>query len=315
MKDIKLYAGLILMAVIALFASCSSDDDNGSGSQAQSGPVTSYDQVKYLQGNIVDVDTLGNIKCRVNGAILNSADTTELSVGVKDVNEAAELFKSWLSPDTKVETISPSTVDMQANLADGKGSVKETVYFKATNKDPKVVAEMTFGSNNVMKHITKMNFVLSSAWPENGAISPYTVGDYAIYNTYDNDEGIREYVCVREARQGQSGLMAYISESTFNSGIAAFEKFASAGNAKTVSNILRGDWDRFVGYFEKAGMGGRLKKGETYWYDHYVFLLLQAMLYRIDLSTGESTWNFTAPWINHRALFVQPFSLAKSKDR
>ncbi len=309
MKDIKFYAGLMLMAVVALFASCSSDDD-GNKSGTKTGPVTCYDQVSYLQGNIVDVDTLGNVKNRVNGAMLNPTDTTELSVGVKDVNEAAALFKSWLSPDTKVETISPSAVNMEADLTDGTGAVKETVYFKATN-DPDVVAEMTFKNNNVMKHVTKMKFVLSSAWPENGGITPYVVGEHAIYNTNLN-EGYREYVCVREAKEGQAGLMVYISQETTDAPLIDLWKFASAGNASTVSSIIRADWDTFAEYFADAGMSDRFKKGESYWYDHYVYMVLEMALYSIDLSTGSSDWTLKAPWIQKHALLVECFGLARS---
>ena len=167
----------LAMVGIASFTSCSSDDNNVTKEQEESQPVTSYDQVKYLQNNIVEIDSVGDIVQRVNGIAFNSADTTELTVGVENVSEAEETFKSWLSPDTKVEEVAPSTQNLKAELKDTTNTTKETVYFTVTEKNGPTIAEMTFASNKVMKHFSKVKFIKSSAWPENiDNYSPYEVG-------------------------------------------------------------------------------------------------------------------------------------------
>ena len=104
MKDLKFYVLMMSMFVcMASVSSCSDDDDDKKSGSAESGDVTSFNQVRFFEDNIVELDSLGNLVQRVNGAILNSGDTTVLSVGVADFAAADSTFRSWLSPDTQVD--------------------------------------------------------------------------------------------------------------------------------------------------------------------------------------------------------------------
>lgn len=308
MKSVKFYAVMMFITIVGMVSFTSCDDDNNE--EQISGTVTAFDQVRYLQDNIIELDTLGNVKQRVNGAPLNSADTTELYVGVKNINEAAELFKSWLSPDTKVETISPSSVNMQANLTDGYGKAKETVYFKAIDSDGKNIAEMTFASNNTFKHFKKVIFMNSSAWPLKAGISPFNVGEYAEFET--NWEGVQKFVCVRAAKEGQAGLMVYLTTKQSHGGVLSVECFASAATALAAANIIKTDWDTFSKYFSNAGMGGKFNQGEFYWYDHYVFFLIETAIYAVRLSDGLSDWFLNRPWVERRGIIIVTFGLVNS---
>lgn len=305
MKMIRTNIMFLQMAVVAcaMFASCSSDDNNAEGTK-ESGSVTSFDQVKYLQNNIVEIDSVGTFVQRVNGDKLNSADSTELSVGVKDIAEAAEMFKGWLSPDTEVKET--SSTDYEASLKDGSGNVKETVHFKSVTGDGPTIAEMTFDSNKVMKHFNKVKFIKSEAWPENGGYSKHSVGDLVQFNTFD--KGVQKWVCIREAKQGQSGMLMYISSfHGYWSPLNIYE-FASVGNAKEASKILRKDWNSWVGYFQEAGR--HLVSGDFYWIDDWSWGL---GIYAIRLSDGKVDWFHTVfkdP--DHHFIQVKTFGLSQN---
>ena len=162
MKTIKFYATTTAIALCAAtIISCSPDEGITPDTPQERGDVTTYNQVRYLQDNIVEVDSLGNFEQRVNGAPLNPVDTTELYIGVANLSDAAEMFQGWLSPDTEVNLSAPSTVDMEAGLKDENGQQQETVYFKVVDEAP-TLAEVTFAKGTVMKHVSKIIFIKDS---------------------------------------------------------------------------------------------------------------------------------------------------------
>ncbi len=300
MKKFKFYALLMPLTLgLASLASCSSDDNN---EVRESGDVTSFDQVKFLQNNIIEIDSLGNIVQRVSGVRMNPADTTELTVGTDDINAAKEMFESWLSPDTKTELISPSTVDMKADLKDGDGNVKETVYFKTVSDNGDNIAEMYFEKGGVLKHFSKVKFVVPNSLNLNSR-SPYAVGDREQHDTYD--EGMKNWVCVREAKNGVAGLLVYISERSKAWGTAYIGNFASPSLAKAVSEAMRSNnsWDTFVEFFKDAGQD-RLRSGDYYWIDDWKYYVFGGGVFAIRLSDGDIDW-FEIVWKNPSMHFIQ----------
>ncbi len=288
MKRFKFYALLMPLAMgLASLSSCGGDEETGNDQQER-GDVTSFNQVKYLQNNIIEIDSLGNMVQRVVGAKLNPADTTELTVGVKDVNEAKEMFESWLSPDTKLTSISPSTVDVQADLADGEGNVKETVYFKSASGDN--IAEVTFKNGGVFKHFTKINF--TNMWPLTDH-SQYNIGDVVVCDTYD--EGRGNWVCVRNAKLGVSGLLVYISYASGRWAWQNLKNFASPSLAKSVADMMKGNnFDTYKEYFLDAGLP--LQKDDYYWIDDWGYYVFYFKIYAIRLSDGDIDWFGVLPF-------------------
>lgn len=300
MKRLKYYALLMPLALgLASLAACSSDDDN---EVRESGNVTSFDQVKFLQNNIIEIDSLGNIAQRVSGVRLNNADTTELTVGAADINAAKEMFESWLSPDTKTEAISPSTTDMKADLKDGDGNVKETVCFKAVTGDGDDIAEMTFDKGGVLKHFSKVKFVHPSVLNQNTS-SPYAIGAKETHDTYE--EGEQNWVCVREAKDGVAGLLVYISQKSGSWGTAYIGNFASPSLARAASEAMRtnNNWDSFVAFFKDAGQD-RLNKGDYYWINDWHYYVFGGGVFAIRLSDGDVDW-FEIVWKNPDMHFIQ----------
>lgn len=274
MKTVKSYATMMAVALCATtLTSCSPDEDIMPEETQYQGRVTVYNQVRFLQNNIVEVDSLDNFVQRVNGVPLNSADTTELYIGVPNLSDAAEMFQGWLSPDTEVNLSAPSTIDMEAGLKDENGQLQETVYFKVVDEAP-TLAEVTFAKGTVMKHVSKIIFIKESAWPENDE-SKYLIGD----------KTSGKAVCIREAKKGVSGLLLYISRFTTDQ---TKDTYASMSLAKEASKILRADWDMYVAFFDDAGPG-KLTKNTFYYTNASSFCLFVTKHYAIDLSAEDKT--------------------------
>ena len=294
MKRLKFLLIPLTMGLVSL-ASCGSDNNDNEQVGPESGDVTSFDQVKFLQNNIVEIDSLGNMVQRVSGIPLNDADTTVLSIKVADVDAAKKMFESWLSPDTKTELISPSTVDVKAALKDEDGNVKETVYFK-TVTDGNDIAEMTFAGSGVFKHFSKVKFVTAWSGLFTEGRSPYTVGQTELFDAYE-EKTPQKWVCIKEAKDGVAGMMMYISNYKTAMGTNYLAGLASPSLAKAASDVLRTDWDKYVEYFKNAGR--TLESGEYYWIDDWTFRVVVAGFYGIRLSDGDIDW-FHCMWVTHK---------------
>lgn len=162
--------------------------------------------------------------------------------------------------------------------------MKETVYFKAVT-DGNNIAEMTFASDAVFKHFSKVKF--TTVWPFTEGRTPYHIGECENYPTYE--EGVKKWVCVREAKDGVSGMLMYISGFTGKRyGVSKLSNFASPSLARAASEEIRKDWDTFVGYFKAADQN--LESGEYFWINDYKFYLVAGGPYAIRLSDGDVDW-------------------------
>lgn len=271
----RFFTAFIAVIMFSFSTSCTKEEDKG----PEQGDVTSFNQVKFFQNNIVQIDSLGNIVQRVNGTQLDPVNDTELYIGVENIEEAIEIFKSWFSPDTEIKAAVPSTADMKVELKDLNGKTQETVYFKAVDKTP-TLAEVSFEKGSVIKYVSKLIFIKESAWPNN-AQSPYYVGDFETHDTYE--DGKQKWVCIKKAEPGQNGLMMYISSRSVSYGTKYITEFASPSLAKQASSILRKNWNSYVTYFQKAG---RTLDGSYYWINDTHF----PGIYAIRLSDGDIDW-------------------------
>lgn len=301
MKKFKFYALLATLAIgMASFSACSSNNNddipgtNGEGYEGNHGPdslrVTSFDQVRFLQDNIVEVDSTGKFVQRVNGMVLNEADTTVLTVRVDSVGAALHKFMSWLSPDTKVVMTTPSTINAHADLTDGNGNIQETVYFKEVGEG-NTIAEMSFKKGGVLKHFSKVMFVKKLPVLTD-ARSPYTVGQTEEYEAYLS--GKQKWLCIKEAKDGSAGLLVYLSGYKCSSqGTNNIGNFASPALAKAASETMRADWDKFVGYFN--ALDRTLGRDDYYWIDDYRWYVVVFGFCAIRLSDGNIDW-FNVWW-------------------
>lgn len=316
MKNLKFYVFLMALFVgMVSVSSCSDDgDDKGKNNDGpDSCEVTSYDQLKYFQDNIVELDSAGNLVQRVNGIVLDKSEPQELYVGVANLTAADSIFKSWLSPDTQVSPLSGSATDWQASLKDSAGVVKNTIYFKKVEEPSKTVAEITFANEDDAfnsQYCTKVVFYKSNAWPENAGASPYFPGDIAEKPTYT--EGTQNWVCIRAASQGTSGLLMYISKRKLKAGLSCISGYASPSLAKTARNIVSSRWSYYETIFKEAGR--TISKDAFYWIKDGLFYVFSAYCKAIRFSDGKIDWfdiGWKKPYKSY--LQVQTFGLVTAQ--
>lgn len=202
-----LYYGLFLWLIIAT-VSCT-DDKN---SDEMPRKVETIDGKDFLQQSIVCLDRSDNFKYRMLGEPLNPADTTMLYIGVKNLAEAKILYKRLFAPST---TIQEDGAKIIATLAGKDGQSQGTVIFTAiSNEQEDEVANVSF-QGVTLKGVSSLHFILNTAWPYN-SISPYKKGDKISRATLA--DGVQEWICLREAKEGRLGILYHIGKKSLNYG-------------------------------------------------------------------------------------------------
>lgn len=281
----KKYYILLMAMAIAFFSVSCGDNDDDNGNNTPDGKPLGFDDLGFLQSNLVLVNEGGEFVQRINGATLVSGDTTTVYIGRDDLAHAESTFISWLSPTT---VVNETKEGLSADLTDGEGNPQGTVFFREamagdTFQNGRVLAVVTFSPETDIKHIEKVVFLPHKLWPLAKKESPYYVGDITKEKTYD--EGDRDWLCVREAKEGECGLLVYLSQrkSLWNSGV--INNFASPNNAKAVSAAIRPQFEAFKQFFSAAGM---TLNTDYYWINDWHSFL--PGIYSIRFSDGDIDW-------------------------
>lgn len=283
---------LFLMAIAIAFAtvSCGDKEDDNNENGQQSGPVEGYNDLDFIQSNLVEVNEKGEFVKRVNGAALVSGDTTTVYIGRDDLAHAESTFLGWLPPTISV---SENGEGFSANLTDEHGNAQGTVYFRealSTEKfhNSQALAVMTFSPETDIKHVKKVVFLPRGAWPLNRLHSPYYVGDLVPGGTLD--EGVRRWLCIREAKEGESGMLVYLSERKSDWDRAdQYGQFASPSNAQTIYSIIKPRFDIFKTFFAAGGM---TLYNDYYWINDRK--IVPQGIYCIRFTDGDITWYNTS---------------------
>jgi hypothetical protein len=173
----RLLSLLLMAAAATTFTACSSDDDDNDSTAKQ------YDDLEYFQKALCDLDANGNLVGYKVGTVLYESEPQHLYIGVDNIEEAARQFAAWMSPEVKLGDITPTVRELTAQLADKQGKSQGTIYFRAGTDA--VVAEVTASSGTQLKFVSRITFLLKSAWPHNS-------GDEAlgIDTNLGNDDGL-----------------------------------------------------------------------------------------------------------------------------
>ena len=173
----RLLSLLLMAAAATTFTACSSDDDDNDSTAKQ------YDDLEYFQKALCDLDANGNLVGYNVGNVLYENEPQHLYIGVDNIEEAARKFAAWMSPEVKLGDITPTVRELTAQLADKQGKSQGTIYFRA-GTDP-VVAEVTASSGTQLKFVSRITFLLNSAWPHNSGDE-----DLGIDTNLGDDDGL-----------------------------------------------------------------------------------------------------------------------------
>lgn len=181
MKKNWIYLFLFMTFAVMPLTSCDNDDDNGTPevfnhdpeSDDDQIPVTGYDALGWLQGNIVVVDENNEVIRRIYGKPLDESQPDVISVPVEDLEDAKETFLGWVAPEKSATEVEGG---YDYNLTDAEGKAQGSVSFRAVEGEEGVIARMSVAEGTDLKKVSEVKFIDTDLWPENAAVQPYRTG-------------------------------------------------------------------------------------------------------------------------------------------
>ena len=253
MKWYLLY--FVLAASVMLTVSSCSEDDSPEV-PVDGVEVTACDELQMFQNYIVMTDDEGNFVEHVYGKVLNEADTTIVSIGADNVEEARKIFERWLAFEPNVQETAPNVLTYYPKDEDGEPQGE--IYFTPVNDDPTCTARVTYSAETPLRHFKQIDFIPRSLWPEN---------DQAIRAKWETwKSGGITWTCIRPSAEGVPPISVYIdrrSKADENTPEWIWDHWDETGatyayeeSAKAVSEIAMEDWDAFVEHCMPEGKYG-----------------------------------------------------------
>ena len=184
--------------------------------------VTEYDGLEWLQNSIAIVDSKGEVVRRVYGKPLDPSNPNVISVPVKDIKMAENIFLSWVAPGKEAKKVDGG---YDYTLTSDKGIEIGGVSFRlALASEGGVMARMEVKGGTNLKQISQVNFISSDLWPENDATPKYEAGklyvintDYLVRRYYDFEmpfnveKGDVTFYCIIGNDNGQEAVLIHLS--------------------------------------------------------------------------------------------------------
>lgn len=281
----KAIAALIIL--VPFFFACNKNDDP-SKNVAEVEIVKDFDDLAFFQHAFVDageLDEYGDYSYVVfpTGEILDENDPTHLFISVEDMDEALRYWDSCLAPDIIRTTSADNRYTYDFTDAEGKsqGSVS---FAPGTGGDVAVITPNLAG----LEHISKVTFLLKSAWPFNDEAEPRNhVGDIRYFSV--PEMGSQPFVCIRERSNGVKPYYVGITKETIDPTTGSYRDKVietkwcpGEASAKSIYDMLHKDWDFYVAVFDDAG-GGKLDLDQACWIDKNDFYVFVKYQYAINL--------------------------------
>lgn len=208
-------ASVMLVAMAGLMTACSADDnpvvptqaedeeDDDDGSAEYEAPVAADGLAAFME-NIIVRDSLGEFVCYGYGKALDEADPSVLSVGVESVDEADEIFRSFIADTTHYVSVGTGNITYMPH--DSLGNKQGEIYLTAGGDG--CIARITFSDDTPIDRdlVSEVRFIDKKLWPENDE-PQFKVGHlYAAAKWYRSNDVIRVYVDITDAGIEDQGL-------------------------------------------------------------------------------------------------------------
>ena len=239
--------------------------------------VTEYDGLEWLQNSIAIVDSKGEVVRRVYGKPLDPSNPNVISVPVKDIKMAENIFLSWVAPGKEAKKVDGG---YDYTLTSDKGIEIGGVSFRlALASEGGVMARMEVKGGTNLKQISQVNFISSDLWPENDATQKYEAGKIYVINTeyiirhYDVEgwpfmpkKGDVTFYCIIGNDNGQEAVLVHLSPDYNNITYHAtsdeylkndvYKYLATVPEAEKVLkyyNEHNKEWEAMIDYMESIG--------------------------------------------------------------
>lgn len=294
----RLFIGLSISSLTVLLPACSDDDTPAEEQEIE----YVEDQLHYFSSCLVDTDEKGQLTARKNGVPIPemSPDTTEVFIGVDNLQEASQLFKSWLPDEAEVYTLGDV---IKFSPCDSLRRPQGVITFAPVDGKTERIASVTFSEGCSVPYVSRLHFIASDAWPYND-YSAFEVGDNVDLVHPAGSSSMKKFVCIRKATKGQSCVMVHVTSEYRRSG---YFHCAERNDSKLISEIMRKDWNTHAANFARAGMDYVRDKTDEYYYMYnYLFLGTYYQIYGINLKSGDIDW-FAYGGTANRLLYVKYF--------
>ncbi len=236
----KLVSIISIAAMILVAGACNKQDqpDDGSGKMSD---------LQFLIDNLVRTDEAGNIIGYIIGDNLNEANPWDISVPVKNYDEAVAIFRELLPAEAQVTTSGKTQI---WTMTDEEGKPEGTAEFA---EDPGLGAIAAVTVKPVLqagaaKQVSpSIHFILTSAWPQNASAAEEILErDYylgaTVSVTKNRGFGTGDFVVIRPWTPSDCGIMIRLIKYSTNYDC----KFASMGALHKVHKALMANYDLLV---------------------------------------------------------------------
>lgn len=303
-----------LLAISLSLPSCSNEDEVKDPDMEVM--ESDIDPLDVLRSSLLIEDENGNVSI-LRGVALDPTDPTIVSISVENYDDAFMRFSGLFDEETE-----KSDDGTTYTFPENKGIVQ---FSKADNENG-VVAFAEFSIPSIPQ-ITRINYILHSAWPDNdstkgfhkfGVVYQYhgwsgsCSGNYSPNPNVSSEEWF-DYVCIREYTGGEPALLVAITPNTYYMRWRRHSEYGvripTKSKADEISRILQQDWDKLANVFNKNSK--ILNKGEYYWFEKGKDYGFAEYRHAIRLSDGH-----TDDWdVKYKKPKKRTFFYIESKER
>ena len=276
----KLVSIISIAAMILVAGACNKQDrpDDGSGKMSD---------LQFLIDNLVRTDEAGNIIGYIIGDNLNEANPWDISVPVKNYDEAVAIFRDLLPAEAQVTTSGKTQI---WTMTDEEGKPEGTAEF-AEDPGLGVIAAVTVKpvlQAGAAKQVSpSIHFILTSAWPQNASPAEEILKrDYylgaTVSVTKNRGFGTGDFVVIRPWTPSDCGIMIRLIKYSTDYDC----KFASMGALHKVHKALMANYDLLVNGCGKEHGWPTL----DYWYESRN--TSWGKQGAVNLKTDKETWYY-----------------------
>ncbi|MDO4164338.1 MAG: hypothetical protein Q4D56_08120 [Bacteroides sp.] len=219
MKVLEKYFILMALACTLGFTACSDDvtptDDT----------TLVVDGLEAVKQFFYETDASGEDHL-VRGVALDTADPTELSVGVADEEAALKQFYLMAGEIDATYLVQNSDDSYTLTLTDTLGNVYGTALY-TTDTSEGVLASITFSPTDLIPGVSRLDFIAESLWPDNETVTTHVKGNVINVSApvvkwtggvgyLSSETKTVPMVCVNTATQGNPAIYVYFDTWNFS---------------------------------------------------------------------------------------------------